>query len=621
MSHYKTSTKQVGRTHPDWLKVNASVGKIVNKWALRQDLIVGLVDSTEIGAPACFNPALAEIEVSIPSAFGNIEPKEVGELTHRKNQLQFPKAVGAIYHESLHARISRWSLEQAAKDLKPRVLKFMHALEEGRIEYWGTIFMPENRLLLRACALEIVMSEMEEQVKQVSKVDAAAYTALLTLARVDAGVLDANDVPETIQQIISEILSEDIISRLREVWVEFQHHSDHENALPLYALATKFVEILDERKDEVGETPDQPGTDGCYPQPGNSGKNPQPGEQGQPTDEQIKEFKKFVKDLQEAIDEMKDLVEIANQDDINDEIDLEERKEEVEQKGKAANEKQSREKIANETFSAGSHVTENKTSSRLESSRSPSAEEMAAANKIANALRKAKYRERSQVRAGSIVPPGRLRSRAVVQREALKAKGAITQIETWRRTQRKQTDDPTLRVGVMVDISGSMRPAMNPMAITAWIMSEAVRRVQGKCAMVYYGQDIFPTLKPGQKLDKVKTYTANDSTEEFAKAFKALDGGLNLVHGDGARLLVVVSDGRYRSEQRLYAKQLLSEADRNGVAILWLTFDGKTSYATEYLNGTAGEIVSLNSTESPVKASQVIGQRAAKAVTAIGSRN
>jgi len=637
MSHYKTSTKSIGRTHPDWLKVNASVGKIVNKWSLRQDLIVGLVEDTTIGAPACFNPALAEIEVCISKAFGNVLPAEVGELTNRKNQLKHPVAVGAIYHEALHARVSRWSLEQAAKDLNTRALRFMHAMEEGRIEYWGCVFLPENRNLLRACAMEIVLAEMDEQTKSLSKVDAAAYVALLSLARVDAGVLDTTDVPDAVLEILDTILGKDILRELREIWTEFQRHADHDNALPLYDLTHKFVEVLDKRKEEVNEQPDFP-TGGCEfpgssttpqpsgdpqpgtPQPGGTG-TPQPSGSGsEPTDEQIEEFKKFIEQVKDAIDEMKDIVQIANQDDINDELDMEERKDEVEQKDKAANEKRNRDKIANDTFSSGSHITSPLTNSRLEDTRSPSADEMAAANRIANALRKAKYRERSQVRAGSIVPPGRLRSRAVVQREALKAKGAMPQIETWRRTQRKQTDDPTLRVGVMVDISGSMRPAMKPMAITAWIMSEAVRRIQGKCAMVYYGQDIFATLKPGQKLDKVKTYTATDSTEEFAKAFKALDGGLNLVHGDGARLLVVVSDGRYRGDQQAYAKQLLAEADRNGVAILWLTFDGKTAYATEYLKGTAGEIVSLVSTESPVKASQVIGQTAAKAVSAIGSR-
>ncbi len=630
MSHYKVSTKTIGRTHPDWLKVNASVGKIVNKWSLRQDLVVGLVEDTTIGAPACFNPATAEIEVCISKAFGNVEPKEVGELTHRKNQLKHPTATGAIFHEALHARISRWSLEQAAKDLDARHLRFLHAMEEGRIEYWGCVFVPENRLLLRACAMEIVMAELDEQVKNVSKVDAAAFTALLTLARVDAGVLDANDVPEVVMEILHEVLGKETIDQLREIWKEFQAHSDHENALPLYELTNRFIEVLDARKDEVGEKPTETPKGGCE-YPGGESGTPEPGtskpsEDGtptpsnEPTDEQVKQFKKFIEQVKDAVEEMKDIVQIANQDDINDEIDMDERKEEVEQRDKAHEEKKHRDKIADEVFSAGSHITGIRTNSVLQDSRSPKPEELAAANKVANALRKAKYRERSQVRAGSVVPPGRLRSRAVVQREALKAKGVVSPIETWRRTQRKQTEDPTLKVGVMVDISGSMKPAMQPMGITAWIMSEAVRRIQGKCAMVYYGQNVFATLKPGQKLDKVKTFTATDSTEEFAKAFKALDSGLGLTSGDGARLLVVVSDGRYRSDQQAYAKQLLKEADRKGVAILWLTFDGKTGYAKSYLDGTSGEIVSLNSTESPVKAAQVIGHTAAKVVSAIGSR-
>ena len=84
---------------------------------------------------------------------------------------------------------------------------------------------------------------------------------------------------------------------------------------------------------------------------------------------------------------------------------------------------------------------------------------------------------------------------------------------------------------------------MQPMASVAWILSEATRRVQGRAAMVYYGNNVFPTLKPGQHLDRVKVYSAPDMTEKFDKAFKALNGGLNLLNGSGALLLVVVSDG------------------------------------------------------------------------------
>jgi len=625
MSHYKLDTKPVGRTHIDWLGVGASVGKLVNQWSLRNDLVVGLVEETTIGAPACFNPASAEIEVCISKAFGNgTTAKEVGELTQRKNQLKHAVATGAIYHEALHARVSRWSLEQAAKDLTPRELRFMHSLEESRIEYWGCQILPQNRTLLRACAIEIVMGDLESQIENVSKVDAAASLALLTLARVDAGVLDREDIVDSVQKILSEVLSPEVIEKLRAIWRNFQHHNDHANALPLYDLTREFLKVLDERKEETGEEEGQePGNTDCS-KPGEEPGKPGNGTgKGQPTPEQIQDFKDFIEKVKDAIQDIKEQVQIANQNDLDDEIDAEERKEEVEARGQKAEQQKENSKEAKKVFDASSmdsHISTAGTRSRLIDTRNPSGDEVASANRIANALRKAKYRERSQTRIGSVVPPGRLRSRAVVQGQAQKARGIQAPVEAWRTTKRKTTEDPTLNVGIMVDISGSMKPAMTPMAITAWVLSEAVRRVQGKSAMVYYGQDVFAPLKPGQRLTKVNTFTASDTTEEFDRALKALDGGLRLTHADGAKLLVIVSDGHYRSDQKAKARKMLKEIDRNGVAILWLTFDGKVAEPTELLNGTAGKVVSLASTESPTKASQIIGETAAKALSAIGSR-
>ena len=626
MSHYKLDTKPVGRTHYDWLGVGASVGKLVNQWSLRNDLVVGLVEETTIGAPACFNPASAEIEVCISKAFGvGVTAKEVGELTQRKNQLKNAVATGAIYHEALHARISRWSLEQASKDLTPRELRFMHSMEESRIEFWGCKFVPQNRTLLRACAIEIVMGDLESHIENVSKVDAAASLALLTLARVDAGVLDERDIVDSVQKILTEVLSEEVLSKLRAIWKDFQNHQDHANALPLYDLTREFLKVLDERKEETGEDEGQEPEGGCE-KPG--GQGGEPGTEtgtgkGNPTPEQIKEFKDFIEKVKDAVQDIKEQIQIANQTDLDDEIDSEERKEEVEAREQKAHQQKENKKESNKVFEntgTDSHITTAGTKSRLVESRNPTGDEVASANRIANALRKAKYRERSQTRVGSVVPPGRLRSRAVVQGQAQKARGIFTPVEAWRTTKRKTTEDPTLNVGIMVDISGSMRPAMTPMAITAWVMSEAVHRVQGKSAMVYYGQDVFAPLKPGQRLTKVNTFTANDSTEEFDRALKALDGGLGITHADGAKLLVIVSDGHYRSDQKAKARKMLKEADRNGVAILWLTFDGKVAEPTELLSGTAGKVVSLASNESPTRASQVIGETAAKVLSAIGSR-
>jgi hypothetical protein len=168
----------------------------------------------------------------------------------------------------------------------------------------------------------------------------------------------------------------------------------------------------------------------------------------------------------------------------------------------------------------------------------------------------------------------------------------------------------------MVDISGSMASAMEPMAATAWAMSEAVRRVQGKCAMVYYGQDVFPTLKPGQHLDQVTVYTAPDGTEKFDKAFKALDGSLNLLNGTGARLLVIVSDGCYTDDERSKAKAWVRACEKAGVAILWIPF-GEGSYA----RSIAGpDTVILSDVRDPAEAAVQIGSAAAKALTKIGQR-
>ena len=623
MSHHTLNSRPVGRVDYAWLGVNASVGKLVNQWSLRQDLVVALAEVTTIGAPACFNPASAEIEVSIPKAFGvGVSPDQVGEMTLRKNQLKHAVGAGAIYHEALHARVSRWSLESASKELTPREFRFLNAMEESRIEYWGCVFLPKNRSLLRACAIEIVMDELDEQAKNISKVDAAAFLSLLTLARVDAGVLDARDIVDSVHEIITEVLSDEVVAKLREVWKDFQTHDDHANALPLYDLTREFLKILDERKEETGEEEGQEPGEGDCSKPGG-----EPGTEtgkGEPTPEQVQDFKDFIEKVKEAVKENQEAVNVSNQTELDDEIEVEERKEEVEAHNESKKQRDERKDLADKVFNqddaVGSHVSGEKTRSRLIDTRLPSGDELASANRIANALRKAKYRERSQTRIASIVPPGRLRSRAFIQGQAQKARGINAPVEAWRTTKRKTTEDPTLNVGIIVDISGSMKSAMTPMAITAWVMSDAVRRVQGKCAMVYCGQDVFATLKPGQRLSKVSTYTASDSTEEFDKAFKALDGAMNLTHADGAKLLVVVSDGHYRPDQKVHASKLLKDADKNGVAILWLTFDGKVSEPSELLKGTAGKVVDLKSTESPTTASAIIGDAAAKALSAIGSR-
>ena len=590
MAHYKNTADRAAATPPEWLRTGSQLGRLVNDWAGRSDLVAYVGPGAGGPAPACFNPQLAEVEVNVSVAFGrSVTPEQIGDLTERATQFEWPKASGAIFHEALHARYSRYSGEEAYKALTEKEFAALQLLEETRIEYIGVQQFPQNRGFLRACALDIVLADARENLEGLTSTRMAAQLAGLTLARVEADVLERSDIQDLVE-LIEDFLDEDLLKGLRSVWGRFQMHEQHSNPEPLYELAREWVKLVEDAAEQNGE----------------------PDGSGDANAEQ------FFEVLMDALGEAAEAASIGAQEDINEQQTTEEWAEQVKTKASASKEARDHKKEFDEMFIKGTGPSpDSRTSSRLYEQRQPTGQERAAAVRVAQMLEKAKYRERDAVEIASIIPPGKLRTRAIVQGAALKAKGSMVQVEPWRRTVRKSTEDPTLTVGVMVDISGSMSSAMQPMAVTAWVMSEAARRVQAKCAMVYYGQDVFPTLKPGQHLSEVTVYSAPDGTEKFHKAFKALDGGLNLLHGSGARLLVVVSDGCYTDEETVKAREWMRRCHDAGVAVLWLPFD-REGYVSSITRGT--DTVVLGGTLDPAAAAVEIGKAAAGALMKVTTR-
>lgn len=588
---------------PEWLRAGSQIATIANLWANRGDLIVLAGPHESAPAPALFNPLSAEIEINTDVAFGTmVKPEEVGDLSIRKNQYEFPKATGAIFHEALHARYSRWNLEEAFKALKPVEYKFLVMLEESRIESIGVKTTPQNQIFLRSSALELALADMNSTLDKLTTAQAIGSSCCLVLARVDAGVLEPSDV-ENVRDVIVGQIGEELLEELRQVWIEFQSHLDHSNSTKLQELAKKFVELLskisgNDESEEGGES-------------GESGEGGESGESGL-----SEEAKQIIGELIESMQDASDTSSLAVNEEVSDQQTAEEWKEIATSKSQKSQQKKKNEAVAKEVFKvSGEDIGSTGSRSQLISKRAPTAQERAAAVKIGQMLEKAKYRERSETTIKSITPPGRLRTSALVQGAALRAKGVMQQSEAWKRKVRKHTDDPTLTVGVLVDISGSMRAAMEPMAISAWVMSEATNRVQGKSAMVYYGSGVFPTLKPGQRLREVNIYSAPDNTENFEDAFSAIDGSLNLLYGTGARLLVIVSDGQYKSRQIAAAKKAIEDCKRNGVGVLWLNFSSYDYYIKQLVQNN-GEIVSVDA-DDPTKATLAIGQSATKALMAV----
>lgn len=601
MSHFGTSKSAIKHTPNEWLGVGSQIGRLVNTWAERNDLVVYVGEELSAPVPALYDPHSAEIEVNKEIAFGKISPEAIGDLNERPMMFEFPKATGAILHEALHARFTLWDLVKSSKDLTQGQNEALHLLEEGRIEGLGVVTFPKNRAFLKACAMEIVLGELDEEaLSQLTTTRASAKLAGLVGGRIDAGVLDLADVKEVID-LVRTNLGDELYGKLRDLWRKAQSHTKHSDATDLYPLAIEWDRLVEEKAEENGE-----------------GKGKGEGEGGCAFPIPSEMLDKIKEALENSADEtgFQAIVEIGEQE-------QDERWEaEVKEKSNDSKRREQNKNEASKVFTkASGKVDTNSSSSTLVETRKPTSVERVASVKVSQMLEKAKYRERDVTTIRSVLPQGRLRSRTLVQGKALASKGITTPVEAWEHKTRKHTDEPTLSVGVMVDISGSMGGAMKPMAITAWVLANAGRRIQAKTAMVYYGSGVFPTLRIGEKLDEVKVYSAPDGTEKFDQAFRAIDGHLTLLDGKGARLLVIVSDGHYSGNEPTNAKKWIAECDRLGVAVLWLTFDPSTSYVENYFGaGTSAHAVSLAGM-SVEQSAILIGEAGAKALESIGRRN
>ncbi len=204
--------------------------------------------------------------------------------------------------------------------------------------------------------------------------------------------------------------------------------------------------------------------------------------------------------------------------------------------------------------------------------RSATAQERTAARVLARALDTAGSRERVAVRSTSEVPPGRVRMRGVRTAEAQLAAGAIVTAEQFIRISRTPVAVPPLRVGIACDVSGSMRWASEPVASAAWILANAARHttVPTETATVIFGHQVRALTRPGRPPAQVTEFVANDNWEDIPTALDALDGALGLSRPGAARLVVIISDGKFRQEPLREGQKKLDRLRASGCAVLWL---------------------------------------------------
>lgn len=604
MTHVRATRGYRSPVDREWLAVGRDMATLANEWAHRSDLTVHLT-TVKAEAVAMFIPAYAEIEVNTKAAFGKTPAKHIGDLTQKSVQYDFPEAMGALFHEAMHARFSTWEHKDLA-GLTAEERDAFELLEESRIEGLGLRDDPKKQVFIRSFVLKLIVNDYKgKEEKHLAKIHQAAHSAALVLGRVDAGVLRETDVTRT-RAVIETVIEPDIFEQLQNIWREFQALVPGPDTKEMKALARDWVALVNRAAKTEEEKQKQKRKE--------NGEDENENETGL-TPEELALLEEFLKELMDAMGEDGADTSIETGKQIADQQQEERMEESAKKKQEESREQSENEQVRKRVFSQD---TSNKvTSSRVTSVREPLAEERAAAVKIGQLFDKAKYRDRIKTVTADALPPGRLKARVAVQGAALRSKGLMNNTEPWQRTHHAHVEDPTLKVGTMVDISGSMGGAMAPMASTAWVLSEALHRIQGEGAMVYFGQNVFPTLKVGQRLHKVTQYSAPDAWEDFDTAFRALDGELNLLYGRGARLLVVVSDGNFRTEPIRAAEKWLKRCQAAGVAVLWIGY-GNPAGAESLCNGT--DAVLVRPTGDLTSDAIAIGRAGAEALSKAGAR-
>jgi hypothetical protein len=512
-----------------WLAFSAKMTAQVAPVAGRDDLTVTVAPGAGRGAPACFIPASAEIEVNADHL--PVDPA-TADPANPADRERYPALWGATVHECAHAAHSRW---RAPKGTDAAWAAAATALEESRIEARQVARRPADRAWLRACTCQIVVGDFAAAAAPPASAAEAGSAAALILAREDAGILETGEA-EPVARAVATVIGEEKLGQLRQVWRE-AHRTRDDDARGMVRLGRRWCRIL-------GVQPDQP-----VPKAGPS----QPG-QGTPSP------------VAAAVGEAAARVEDASRAEFAPPAPF--------PPGAAeAREAESKARRAAGDASARVFARDpgNESGGTTGTSREPAPDEQAAARRLARALREASAGGRAETKVSSATPPGRLRMRQAVAAEAQRAAGAMPTAKPFTRVERRRVPAPPLAVGVMCDVSGSMSGFTGPVASTAWILARATASLPAaRTAAVTYGRDVRPVTYPGAVPARVAEFSAAGKYEDFTRAVNALDGALGLARPGATRILVIVSDGRYKGTQHADGQKLITRLVASGCLVIWI---------------------------------------------------
>lgn len=567
MTRYYARKKPLVRPQGEWLRLSHDLTWEAEDMSGRDDIIVkispdaGFDDSAfnsdgslilgPDGKPAgiqhpgvtFFTEAIIEINAAyIPQT---VTPESMRPATRRDRE-RYPQMWGLLAHESAHAHFTRWLRQLAGKQLtadEANAVGAANLLEEARVEHRQMQYRPQDRVWLQASATDIALKEVagsfSEDETANSKI-AVSRAAALILARVDGGSIDPGDETLAVEHQARDLFGDAVFGQLEEIWRAALETGD-DDLSRMMELGRRWFELTGDN----GGSGDGDGS---------------------------------VEGLLEALGALAS----GSEAEASGEKARARIRARITSRARARETEAARRQEAAEAAGQLAGVG-NDRSCPVTGYRPASREEHSLARITRRALQAAYLPEKNVTTVTLELPPGRLQMRAVVQREAQSRAGMDPDAEPFRARERRHVVIPPLKVGIVQDVSSSQSAAADAAVSGAWSLARAASMIpDATVAMVTFGNAVHPVIRPGEKVTQVPTLKTPYGTRFFPEAVQAVEGWLDLTRAGTARLLVVLTDGEFSSDELTRRDPLLARLTKWGVRVLWVVTDRSRA---EYVPG------------------------------------
>ena len=192
--------------------------------------------------------------------------------------------------------------------------------------------------------------------------------------------------------------------------------------------------------------------------------------------------------------------------------------------------------------------------------RPPAPDEVQHARRYATRLRQALTHGTRRI--DKRTPGGRFDGRAYTRGRAQQATGRPVTAHPWRVTRQLTAPIQEPHVGVIIDTSGSMSAYEYALGPIAWILTDGLRQVGGRCATALFGDSAALLADGTRPLPTVPAIKTGGGTAFAGDAIELVCEHLDLTNPRRPRFLYVLTDGGWADTQAGVAKiRWLAEHD------------------------------------------------------------